>query len=167
MRPSVLSDSFISSRGKPREFTVYNCRRRGKVVIARRYVITDKLTARPFQLLIQYAYSVTERVAVRLRVSASEECDLFRTQVSLFQHLHSVVPIVLQLSATPSRCTQYQYVIFLYHFSGQFGSIVYVVRGDTQLLCDCMGYTLGSTCGRTIKYSNFFSSFLFFNFSTM
>lgn len=41
---------------------------------------------------------------------------------------------------------------------------MYVVRGDTQLLCDCMGYTLGSTCGRTIKYSNFFIV-LFFNFS--
>lgn len=136
----VVSVGFVEA--KTYELTVYIHFAVGHL-IAFWLVSSHESATAILECIVDLTKSTTESIAITVGITATEETYFFAIEVLLLQSIEKVIPVVLQITSTPSRGTEKEGVVVSYRSS------VYFTNIENSFCAECCGDVLSSCFGVT------------------
>ena len=110
------------------------------------------------ECIVDLTKSTAESIAIAVGITATEETYLLAIEVLSLQSIEKVIPVVLQITSTPSRGTEKEGVVVSYR------SCIYFTNVENSVCAECCGDVLSSSFGVTssaaIENSNHCRKFL-------
>ena len=116
-----------------------------------------------FQLFLEQVHAVAESVGVCHGVSAAEQGHVLPGQIDRFDNVNSVIPVILELSVTPSRGSEDKDIVWLYLSLGYRSHVenIFDIQSGGYGFCHC----LCRPRGRTVNNNNLFHLLCILNFT--